>query len=109
MRQISPKQSARLGEYRKIRELLYRLNEEENGGRSEYSGKLATYSPALDGYTLEDHHVHGRIGRRLCDPFNQILLTSEEHRAAENNEITKEELRDKVRPIRIKQGFKEIT
>jgi len=107
VRHISSKQSARLREYQKIREVLYRKNEAENRGRSEWSGKPPSYSFSLGECVCENHHIEGRTGGRLCDPFNQILLTFEEHRAAENNEITKEELRDKVRPIRIRQGFVE--
>ena len=105
MRQVSPKQSQRLKEYRRVRDCLYQLNAVGNHGRSELSGKPATYSYNLGEVALELHHVCGRIGDKLCDPYGMILITFEEHRDCENNEYTKEELLSIVEPIRRKQGW----
>ena len=59
---------------------------------------------------LEPHHINGRIGKLLTDPFNIILLLRTEHEYYTNGEgctrKAKEFLKEFIRPIRIKQGFK---
>ncbi len=107
LKRISKKHTSDLKEYNQLRYRLYEWNNENNAGRSELSGAAPTYSFALERYMLELHHVTGRSTRReLLNPFNCILLTHSEHRLAENNKYTDEELLAKVRPIRVLQGFK---
>jgi hypothetical protein len=75
--------------------------------RSELSGKRPDWRS--DGF-VEPHHIDGRIGDRLLDPFNLIMLTADEHDTEQQHRPgchTKEELFNIVRPIRLKQGFKE--
>ena len=79
---------------------------EMGDNKSELSGWLPSWE---NDYYVEYHHIRGRSGKRIYDPFNVIALTSEEHRdiEEERNKTSKEELEDIVRPIRISQGFKE--
>ena len=83
--------------------------------RSELSGRWANWESHWD---VEPHHIEGRIGSNYTNPFKIIMLTRPEHDAEEGIKRfwpylekpvkhTKEELLAIVRPIRIKQGFKE--
>jgi hypothetical protein len=75
--------------------------------RSELSGKRSDWR---SGGFVSPHHIGGRIGDRLLDPFGIMMMTAEEH-DIETNHLpgchTKEELLAIVRPIRLAQGFKE--
>ena len=98
---VSKKRQAQLPKYCA---LIKRLRKDNKG---ELSGKSPTWE---SNYLAEPHHIQGRIGSLFLDPFNLILLTREEHTIEElhlEGCHTKEELLDIVRPIRLKQGFKE--
>jgi hypothetical protein len=59
------------------------------------------------GESLLPHHIDGRRGERLFNPFNIIMITYDEHQAIHNGKspYTKEDLLERVRKIRIRQGF----
>ena len=76
--------------------------------KSELSGELpTTYNP------LVTHHIKGRTGILYTDPFNLIVCLQSEHQTNKdaihkhNTPEKKQELMDIVRPIRLKQGYKE--
>ena len=77
------------------------------GNRSELSGDMADWRS--DGH-VEPHHIDGRNGKRLTDPFNIILVNRSEHLVIEesNGWEAKQKLKEYIRPIRIKQGYKEL-
>jgi hypothetical protein len=56
---------------------------------------------------VEAHHINGRIGTELINPFNIIFLTREEHAEihSHNTYEQKEKLMAIVRPIRERQGY----
>ena len=57
---------------------------------------------------VDPHHIDGRRGKRLFDPYNIILLTKEEHDRQTDylpGYKTRKELVDIVKPIRKRQGF----
>jgi hypothetical protein len=75
--------------------------------RSELSGRRPDWRS--DG-VIEPHHIGGRTGEHLLNPFEIIMVTDEEHDIETEHKPgchTKEELFNIVRPIRLKQGFKE--
>jgi len=74
------------------------------GNRSELSGANPYWQ---SDFIVEPHHIEGRTGKRLLDPFNIIMLTRPEHDTIRRTH-TREELLTLVRDIRIKQGFKEV-
>ena len=53
------------------------------------------------------HHIQGRRGAHLYDPFNIILVTDAEHREihAHNTPELKAKLAGIVKELRIRQGF----
>ncbi|GAH34193.1 unnamed protein product [marine sediment metagenome] len=91
IRPISEKRKAELEAYYPLVDKLRELC----NNRSELSGKWA----------VEPHHITGRNGKRLLDPFNILLVTRVEHDTIWK--YSKEELLARVRKIRIEQGFKE--
>lgn len=95
MKPISPKRQAQLDEYYALRHTLI----EYANKRSELDGRLSD--------NLEPHHIDGRRGKRLTDPFNIILLSRFQHETegANHNWERIAELKAKVRPIRLRQGF----
>lgn len=101
MRSVSPKHKQELREYNKIREKIMGLA----GFKSELSGIPDTGT--IEG-ALEIHHITGRIGQRLINPFNLILLTHSEHFVCQDTMSWehKQELLEYIRPIRLAQGFK---
>jgi hypothetical protein len=58
---------------------------------------------------VEPHHIDHRENGRLTNPFNIIILTRGQHEweGAHHSFERIQELKAIVRPIRIKQGFKE--
>jgi len=50
-----------------------------------------------------EHHIDGRDGYRLLDPFNIIPLCLEHH--TNHTRFSKEYLADLIRPIRKEQGY----
>lgn len=71
-------------------------------GRSELNGSRGDYRT---GFGVEPHHIRGRRGKRVYDPFNIIYLTRAQHDTIKLMH-SEEELEAIVKPIRIKQGFK---
>jgi len=101
--QISPKQQRLV---RKLADLVTTLRRFCHN-RSELSDKKPDWQSDR---IVEPHHIDGRVGDRLLDPFNLIMLTRDEHTTEQEHKPgchTKEELLAIVRPIRLKQGFKE--
>ena len=86
-------------EYVKVKDKLMELS----GGKSELSGKLPVYPDYL-----EAHHIEGRIGEKLTNSMNIIILTSSEHREIHkhNSYEKKQELLSRVKEIRLSQGYK---
>ena len=98
---VSDKRKAQNQEYNRIKDLLIDLAQ----GKSELTGLKATTQP------LVIHHIDGRRGARLLDPFNMIVLKqSPEHEdeTAHHSHERIQELLTKVRDIRLAQGFKYI-
>jgi hypothetical protein len=100
LRQVSVKRAAQTREYNRIRAFIIASTH----GYSEYTGLKATTQE------LVIHHIDGRRGLRLLDPFNMIVVKQE----PEHVELGKchnyeqiQELKKIVRPIRLAQGFKE--
>ena len=93
IRPISKKLQTKLPEYRRLVDELKILCM----NRSELSGE----SP------IEPHHIMGRIGDRLTDVWNIILLTRNEHNEQDGNTYEqKQELLGYVKIIRLRQGYK---
>jgi hypothetical protein len=102
LRAVSQKRQAQKNEYNS---LVMRLKI-ACGCKSELSGKLCSV------YDIVPHHIDGRRGLRLIDPFNIILITDEEHTGdngiqKHNSWEAKQKLLDIVRKIRQEQGFLE--
>lgn len=102
MKPISDKRKEQLKEYYALVVRLKMLCE----CRSELSGKI--YSP----YTLAPHHIMGRRGKLLTNPFNIIIISDAEHLGDDgiqkhNTWEMKQKLLALVKPIRLRQGFKE--
>lgn len=93
---VSKKRQERLDEYYPLRDKLISLA----NGVSELSGKRGL---------LEPHHVDGREGGLLLDPFNILLVLPVEHRAIQEYRssygYSKEYLLWLVKSIRSRQGF----
>ena len=102
MRQVSVKRQAQLADYYALVASLKIYC----GCRSELSGKKCFVSE------IQPHHIRGRRGKLVYDPFNIILLADDEHLGDDgiqkhNTWERKQELLAIVKPIRISQGFKE--
>jgi hypothetical protein len=103
LNKISPKMGKLIPELADLYTVLRRFCH----NRSELSGRRPDWQS--DGI-IEPHHIDGRNGDKLLNPFNLIMLTAEEHTVEQQYRPgchTRQELLDIVRPIRIKQGFKE--
>jgi len=105
IKSISEKRKAEMAEYKQLEKKLRILC----GNRSELSGDYADWRTHWD---VEGHHINGRNGKRLLDPFNIIMLTRHEHDREEGNirgepPTDPQKLLEIVRKIRIAQGFKE--
>jgi len=101
IRQVSKKRKEKLPEYNKLVGKLRTLC----GNKSELSGDKPNWQFS---FKVEPHHVCGRTGPMLTDPFNIIMLTSPEHQAQDGNSWEdKLKLLALIRPIRLKQGFKQ--
>ncbi len=74
--------------------------------KSELSGKQSDWRTH---WHVVDHHITGRQGRKLLDVFNLIMVTADEPDELQANMSfeRKQELLRIVKPLRIKQGFKE--
>jgi hypothetical protein len=74
---------------------------ERSRGYSELNGEY------IGADWLDPHHILGR-GKKLCDPFNIMLVSRAQHGEIEEERspYSKEELLAKVKAIRVKQGFK---
>jgi hypothetical protein len=98
MKPVSAKRQAQLRAYYA---LVMRLKL-ACGCHSEWSSECCTV------YDIEPHHIDGRRGDRLLDPFNIILLNAEEHKhfQAHNSWQVRQALKMWIRPVRLAQGFK---
>lgn len=100
IKSVSDKRKAELEAYHILEDLL----REFCGNKSELSGDYADWQTHWD---VEGHHIDGRNGERLLDPFNIIMLTRNEHTNIAELK-SKEELLQGILLIRIHQGFKEV-
>jgi hypothetical protein len=97
---ISDKMTILLREYNLlINKLRYLCN-----NQSELDGAYACY---LSDFKVEPHHIGGRVGKLLLNPFNIIMLNRTQHTYYQehNTQENKQKLLDIVKLIRIKQGF----
>ena len=99
MRQVSKKRQVEVRKYRKLEVEL----REKCGNKSELSGEYGDWQTH---WNVEGHHITGRTGKKVYDPFNIILLTRPEHDKIKKTH-TEAELLALVREIRVKQGYKE--
>lgn len=102
LRRVSKKRQTVMPAYinliNKLRELC--------DNKSELSGKSPDW---LSGYKVEPHHVNGRRGKLLLDPFGIIMLVRIEHDIEEGKikgkKVGKERLLEIVKEKRLAQGF----
>ena len=102
IKQISTKEAKRLGELASLKKRLIYIC----ANRSELSGKMSDWRTS---FLVEPHHIDGREGVKLLDPFNIIMLTREEH-IEEGKHHTFDRIQELlafIKTIRIKQGFKQ--
>lgn len=107
LKRVSKKLKAQFPEYNALIIKLRGLCE----NKSELSGRIATWE---SGFMVEPHHINGRTGKRLLDPFGIIMLNREEHdieqgKIAGTNlfpKVGKERLSAIVYALRIKQDFR---
>ena len=98
---VSKKLKAKLPGYNALVEDLRTLCE----NRSELSGEQGDFR--FD-FSVVPHHIMGRVGARLTDPFNIIFLTPSEHDMMDfYGWEKKQRLLEYIKPIRLKQGYKE--
>jgi hypothetical protein len=104
LRAVSQKRQAQKNEYDILKLTL--MEQQNRGGYyiSELDGEISK--------TLEVHHIDGKQGKRLFDPFNLILITPEQHLGdngiqKHNSWEAKQKLLGIVRKIRLEQGFLE--
>ncbi len=97
MRPISKKRQAQMPEYHALVEQL----RSECNNRSELSGEQGEWPG------VSPHHIMGRDGWRLTDPFNIIFLTDIQHKDIHKHNTLerKQALSKYIRPIRAKQGY----
>lgn len=101
---LRPRSEKRAAQEKNYREILAKIIWRKNAhdlDRSEWDGTF--------GRLIEAHHIDGRRGDRLCDPFNIILLTPAQHRTfqAHNSWEVRQALKAWVYELRIQQGFKD--
>jgi len=98
---ISKKRQSQLPEYNRLIKQLRELCE----NRSELSGNRGDWR--FD-FSVVPHHIMGRVGDRLTDPFNIIFLTPSEHDSMDFYGFDKKQsLLEYIKKVRIKQGYKE--
>lgn len=87
------------------KELINRLRYLCNN-TSELDGAYADWQSE---FRVEPHHIGGRTGKLLLNPFNIIMLNRPQHTYYQehNTQENKQKLLDIVKAIRLKQGFKE--
>jgi hypothetical protein len=92
--------SAKLTNIMPVYHALVNDLKERSRGYSELNGEY------IGADWLDPHHIQGR-GKKLCDPFNIILVSRFQHDEIEEERspYSKEELLAKVKIIRLKQGF----
>ncbi len=100
IRHMSKLEEKRQAEYREVRAIV----RSKGFNVSELSGEPATWE---SGFIIELHHIRGRKGPLLCDPFNWIFLTNAQHvyyqkHPTEENRLY---LKSIVFEIRIQQGY----
>ena len=101
LRPVSKAMQAKLAQ---CRQLVSELRELCNN-RSELLGEHPDWRSE---WLVEPHHIRGRIGKLLTDPFNIIMLNRDDHDKQDSNGWEeKQVLVDFIRPIRISQGYKE--
>ncbi len=86
-----------------LRDLITKLRAYSHN-KSELSGNEPNWQSS---WLVEPHHIIGRNGNKLLDPFNIILLTRDEHLVEQSNMSfeRKNELLELIKPIRKQQGF----
>lgn len=94
---VSKKQSKENREYSKFKSKMIELS----NNKSELSGEFGSY--------LDLHHFAGR-GKNLCNPFTVVVCNRREHDIEQRHMSYrhKQELRAFIKPLRLKQGFKEV-
>ncbi len=105
MKQIKPISDKRKEQLKEYYALVTRLKI-MCGCCSELSGNPCSF------YFLAPHHILGRRGKLLTNPFNIIMVSDYEHLGDDgiqkhNTWEMKQNLLAIVKPIRLKQGFKE--
>ena len=100
IRPISKKRFKQLREYTKLKDIF----REKCGNVSELSGDNPDWQTT---FNAEPHHITGRTGEKLINPFNVILVTRLEHIELQSkmNWDKKRELLAFIKPIRIAQGY----
>lgn len=100
IRAVSTKRAAQNTEYRWLCQFLDR----ETPYACEWCGN--TWCGEIG---IENHHIDGRRGARLLDPFNIIRLCRRCHTVfqAHNSWEVRQALKLWVRPLRLAQGFKD--
>jgi len=89
---------------RRIEVRKYRILEIELRQKCENLSELSGRTPDWQSdYLVEGHHITGRTGKKVYNPFNIIMLTRSEHDTIKKTH-TEAELLALVRRIRIKQG-----
>ena len=102
LKPISDKMAKKLPTYRALINELRR----KCGNRSELSGEMGDWRTV---FRVEPHHIKGRVGKHLTNPFEILMCTRTEHLEEEAHKTTerKQELLDFIRPRRIAQGYVE--
>jgi len=102
LRQVSPKRVVQLRKLKQLTERLCYLC----GNRSELGGLHPDWK---SNYKVDPHHINGRDGKRLLDPFGIIMLTRDEHMVEDGQmkgkKVGKEKLLEIVKEKRLRQGF----
>ncbi|MCK9369913.1 hypothetical protein M0R04_08415 [Candidatus Dojkabacteria bacterium] len=101
LKKVSPKQAKRLAELNKLTTKLKEFT--RVGSSNMYKSELKGINTAH----IESHHITGRIGKRLLNPFNIVMLSGTQHfiEQAHMSYERKQELLALIKPIRLKQGF----
>ena len=76
------------------------------GNKSELSGEAPDWQSGL---MLEPHHICGRVGKHLLNPFEIVMVTRNEHNVLQkhNSFEEKQKLLAIIKILRLKQGFRE--
>jgi hypothetical protein len=104
IKSVSDKTAKILREYNKLVNLLRELCD----NKSEFDGALPDWQSE---WKVEPHHISGRSGKLLLNPFNIIMLDRNRHDIEQGkikgDKHSKQELLAIVKTIRISQGLKE--